>query len=860
MRKIIYMILISFLLLCTAALAEEAAQLPIVFNHHGGGQYIYCNSPEFYTEKQLSTIENPESAYAMKNPGLKPDNYSVFFCQYNNTSFDTEADIEFRATGSAVITIHSVGFHVMSAWFDEDCLDVWADSLNIRIRDLVRPLEYVPFSGDKGLPATIYLDNSSDWLSNYIYNYDLIRPLATFNIVVDFTIESGEVDVNFANLKSYGKIGDRSMHNSNATAGTHDKFNFSKGITKDTLPMVEADLNVEISSDTVNGENVPVAIYNQFVDGHISPKWMTNIGITGDAYMESKWIAAGSDMLSFEYAHDSKLAYYGKNVPMDQRDNIWVKGMYNNCTFAWESGMPGSADSYIPNAPTAAKLDINSPPNPKWEFSLGNCGVIYRYHLSLENTDIVPRTVNYFLLASLSNNIVMVRDEYENLLNPYTLSVEDAFAISKGSTGEKTDTCMFSAWVQPDETKEYIVDVILPTNVLGGTVNYLTVDNRKHLEDTATTDFPVYSEMSAHKNVFWDGQNNMKWEGGELYRESAGVWSEVSLPDSAKEIFGSKSGFVFVKTGHGHAARYGYADNFSPYFQRISNEKYVYFFDNRFEYIDRIELPHYVVSLTYDGDDLYAVADRIYIYVDGEGFIPLDYNLPIVAGGYALAQVDGEVYAKIQKGQYVKIAFESPKANYSIDGCGEVFVDKKSWKVSNKDLDTKNILSVSFNGLDWVDIEFPNRLLPIENICYIGDQLIVGCKYESFVFDIMPTPNTIRVCLNGEMLAFDVPPRVIEGRTMVPLRFFFEKLGASVTWIGETQEIIVERQGIVLEFQIGSNTAIKNGEKLELDVPPYIENDKTLMPARFLGENLGYDVSWDEQANIAFISVLMNAE
>ena len=86
------------------------------------------------------------------------------------------------------------------------------------------------------------------------------------------------------------------------------------------------------------------------------------------------------------------------------------------------------------------------------------------------------------------------------------------------------------------------------------------------------------------------------------------------------------------------------------------------------------------------------------------------------------------------------------------------------------------------------------------------------------------------------------------------MRYFFEKLGAKVTWINATQQVYVEHDGQTVLFQIDSDTAYVNDEQRKLDAPAYLKNDKTLIPIRFLSEALGYRVEWSEETKTASIT------
>jgi len=94
----------------------------------------------------------------------------------------------------------------------------------------------------------------------------------------------------------------------------------------------------------------------------------------------------------------------------------------------------------------------------------------------------------------------------------------------------------------------------------------------------------------------------------------------------------------------------------------------------------------------------------------------------------------------------------------------------------------------------------------------------------------------IRVFLNGEELSFDVPPQLINGRTMAPMRAIFEALGSEIEWDDETQSITVINGDSIAIMQIGSSVILINGYEYELDTPPQLLNGRTFVPVRAVAE------------------------
>jgi len=109
---------------------------------------------------------------------------------------------------------------------------------------------------------------------------------------------------------------------------------------------------------------------------------------------------------------------------------------------------------------------------------------------------------------------------------------------------------------------------------------------------------------------------------------------------------------------------------------------------------------------------------------------------------------------------------------------------------------------------------------------------------------LQATPN-ISVHLEGEPLVFDVPPQLINGRTMVPMRTIFEALGAQVNWHAASQTATGTRDDTEISLTIGSSSAIVNERTVTIDQPSVVINGRTLVPVRFIAESFGVNVDWD---------------
>ena len=106
------------------------------------------------------------------------------------------------------------------------------------------------------------------------------------------------------------------------------------------------------------------------------------------------------------------------------------------------------------------------------------------------------------------------------------------------------------------------------------------------------------------------------------------------------------------------------------------------------------------------------------------------------------------------------------------------------------------------------------------------------------------TTAPIRVIVNGTQLTLDVPPTIQNGRTLVPMRAIFEALGASVHWDDSTSTIRAYRREDAIILQLGNRTAWVNGPELRMDLAPVAIGGRTMVPLRFVAEALGAEVAW----------------
>lgn len=102
----------------------------------------------------------------------------------------------------------------------------------------------------------------------------------------------------------------------------------------------------------------------------------------------------------------------------------------------------------------------------------------------------------------------------------------------------------------------------------------------------------------------------------------------------------------------------------------------------------------------------------------------------------------------------------------------------------------------------------------------------------------------IAVYVDGTQVKFDAQPRMIENRTMVPMRAIFEAIGATVNWNAETRTASSTFRGTTVSITVGTNVLLKNDTEIPLDVPAQVVESRTLVPVRAIAESFDCKVEW----------------
>lgn len=148
-----------------------------------------------------------------------------------------------------------------------------------------------------------------------------------------------------------------------------------------------------------------------------------------------------------------------------------------------------------------------------------------------------------------------------------------------------------------------------------------------------------------------------------------------------------------------------------------------------------------------------------------------------------------------------------------------------------------------FKDLKFVN-NTPDKLL-IEGLV-ANDEVLVK------IYKILGKPVT--VYLDGQVLEAALQPYSAQGTVYVPLRALAEKMGFAVEWVGEKQQIVLYKNNTQLAITIGSQLVQVNGQPIKVGSAPAVINGHTVVPVRFVAEAFGNQVQWKGEEQAVYIT------
>lgn len=113
--------------------------------------------------------------------------------------------------------------------------------------------------------------------------------------------------------------------------------------------------------------------------------------------------------------------------------------------------------------------------------------------------------------------------------------------------------------------------------------------------------------------------------------------------------------------------------------------------------------------------------------------------------------------------------------------------------------------------------------------------------------------DQVNARINDKDIILVAPARELNGRTLVPLRFL-ENFGLTVTWDDKTATAKITDANHTVEVTPDKNNALIDREEIPLDVPAKLMEGRIYVPLRFVGENFGADVQWDDKTKTVTVT------
>lgn len=320
-----------------------------------------------------------------------------------------------------------------------------------------------------------------------------------------------------------------------------------------------------------------------------------------------------------------------------------------------------------------------------------------------------------------------------------------------------------------------------------------------------------------------------------------------------------------------------------PLMQMMMYHRSVYFKDCNGNLLFEKEMPGAVYDVEYKNGYYYCrYKEKEYPYNDVYAMSKDRENWDIIdvkaiSGNASIMMNNNGAIGKITSGNSsVDVLYENnnysdifPNTLYNINENRDMIAgDKYLYKAQDKKLlfSTDGIYYTEFTS----DNILPDKLTVFENDNYYifskanNDVVELTNSEQPYYYiiqkdkfreklNVLQNGQTPYVIYNDTILAFEQPPVIENDRTLIPIRFLFEQMGATVDWNGDTQTATISQDNTAVSFSINDIEADVNGQTVSMDVPAQLINGKTMVPVRFLSEELGYDVDWDGENRIITI-------
>ena len=203
-----------------------------------------------------------------------------------------------------------------------------------------------------------------------------------------------------------------------------------------------------------------------------------------------------------------------------------------------------------------------------------------------------------------------------------------------------------------------------------------------------------------------------------------------------------------------------------------------------------------------------------------------------------------DIYSELEQGRFVPVDKDSEGGRggwqYNIKIYTDIFDDSAFEYTLNTG--TSCIDGVWYELKDWVSLLETVEKYMKDPFSYEG--IMVGSGTPPADQEIIIKPWKKTAVAYGMEVEMDVPAIIKDDRLFVPLRFVSETLGATVIWNGDDKTVFIKNGVTELLMSADNTEVIVNGRLFNVDVPPFISEDRMYVPIRFIAEFTGNEVQW----------------
>jgi hypothetical protein len=251
--------------------------------------------------------------------------------------------------------------------------------------------------------------------------------------------------------------------------------------------------------------------------------------------------------------------------------------------------------------------------------------------------------------------------------------------------------------------------------------------------------------------------------------------------------------------------------------------------------------PHQIAIEAYDSAGLITASKAVTIYVKNETPAPAVVVKQPLASKTAVrtpvAKTPAGPPAKIAAGAVVmpKVIATAESVRPAASAAPVIAVRGPAPEPTR----TAAITAVAPRGADWAETADVPAAMGAPNVTTPPVVKVAGAG------------RTPSVMVNGRPVTGDVDPVVVNGRMQGGLRALFAAIGARISWLSRARTARVVSGSLTIEVPAGSRMAKVNGAQVDMGGPAKIVNGRTVVPVRFFADATGAQISWDAQTGVA---------